>query len=105
MRWLGLQIGDKPMPEQISVMPYVITRPLQARQKGRDSADDIFICDFVNENVSVLIKISLKFVLKGPIDTIPSLVRIMAWRQTGDKPLSEPMMSYAADTHICVTRP
>ena len=36
-------------------------------------------------------QISLKFILIGPINN-PALVQIMAWRQTGDKPLSEPMM-------------
>ena len=46
-----------------------------------------------------MIKISLKFVPKGPINNIPSLVQIMAWRRPGDKPLSEPMM--ASLTHIC----
>ena len=47
---------------------------------------------------------SLSFVLKGLIDNIPALVQIMAWRQSGDKPLSEPMM-VSLLTHICVTRP
>ena len=47
---------------------------------------------------------SLKFVPKGLINNIPSLVQIMAWRQPGDKPLSEPMM-VSLLTHICVTRP
>ena len=37
-------------------------------------ADDIFKCIFVNENFSILIKISLKFVPKGPIDNNPALV-------------------------------
>ena len=37
-------------------------------------------------------KISLKFVPKGPINNIPSLVQIMAGHQPGDKPSSEPMM-------------
>ena len=35
-------------------------------------------------------KISMKFVPKGPINNIPALVQIMAWRRPGDKPLSEP---------------
>ena len=30
--------------------------------------------------------------LKGSINNIPDLVQIMAWRLSGDKPLSEPMM-------------
>ena len=56
-------------------------------------ADDIFKWIFLNENVWISINISLKFVPMGPINNIPSLVQIMAWRQTGDKPLSETMMT------------
>ena len=41
-----------------------------------------------------LIKISLKFVPKGPINNIPALVQIMAWGRPGDKPLSEAMIVY-----------
>ena len=67
-------------------------------------ADDIFNCIFFNENVWISIKFSLKFVPKGPINNIPALVQIMAWRRSGDKPLSEPMM-VSLPTHICVTRP
>ena len=59
---------------------------------------------FFNENVWISIKISLKFVPKGPINNIPALVQIMAWRRPGDKPLSEPMI-VSLSTHICVTRP
>ena len=74
------------------------------RQDGRHFADDIFKCIFMNENVWIPIKISLKFVPKGPINNIPALVQIMAWRRPGDKPLSEPMM-VSLPTHICVSRP
>ena len=59
---------------------------------------------FLNENVRISIKISLKFAPKGPINNIPALVQIMAWRRPGDKPLSEPTM-VSLLTHICVTRP
>ena len=55
-------------------------------------ADDIFKCNFVNENVLISIKTSLSFVPKGPIDNKSSLVQEMAWRRTGDKPLSESMV-------------
>ena len=37
-------------------------------------ADDIFKCIFMNEKFCILIKISLKFVPKGPIDNNPALV-------------------------------
>ena len=59
---------------------------------------------FWMKNVRISIKISLKFVPKGPINNKPALVQIMAWRRSGDKPLSEPMM-VSLLTHICVTRP
>ena len=65
---------------------------LRPRQHGRHFADDTFKRIFLNENVEILIEISLKFVHKGPINNIPALVQIMAWRRPGDKPLSEPMV-------------
>ena len=77
---------------------------LRPRQTGHHFADDIFKCIFLNENVWIPTTISLKFVPKGPINSIPALVQIMAWRRPGDKPLSEPMM-VSFPTHICVARP
>ena len=77
---------------------------LRPRQNGRRFADDIFKCIFLNENVWMPIKISMTFVPKGPINNIPALVQIMAWRRPGDKPLSEPMI-VSLPTHICITRP
>ena len=77
---------------------------LRPRQNGRHFADDNYKHIFLNENVRISIIISLKFVPKGPINNIPALVQIMAWRRPGDKPLSEPMM-VRLPTHICVTRP
>ena len=77
---------------------------LRPRQNGRRFADDVFKDIFLNENVWILIKISLKFVPKGPINNIPALVQMMAWRRSGDKPLSEPM-AVNLMTHICVTQP
>ena len=77
---------------------------LKPRQNGCNFADDTFNCIFVNENVRISIEFSLKFVYKGPINNIPALVQIMAWRRPGDMPLSEPVM-VSLLTHICVTRP
>ena len=64
---------------------------LRPRQYGRHFPDDTSKRIFLNENVRISIKISLKFVPKGPINKIPALVQIMAWCRPGDKPLSEPM--------------
>ena len=77
---------------------------LRPRQNGRNFADDTFKYIFLNENVWIPIKMSLKFVPNGPINNIPALVQIMAWRRPGDKPLSEPMV-VSLPTHICVARP
>ena len=43
-------------------------------QNGRHFVDDIFICIFVNEKYFILLKISLKFVPKSPIDNNPALI-------------------------------
>ena len=77
---------------------------MRPRQNGRHFADDISNCISLIENIWIPIKISLKFVPGGPINNIPALVQIMAWRRQGDKPLSGPMMD-SLPTHICVTRP
>ena len=42
----------------------------------------------------------LKFVPQGPINNIPALVQIMAWHQTGDKPLLEPMFACFTDAYM-----
>ena len=75
---------------------------------GRDKMADIFETTFrntfLNQNASMLNKISLKFVPNGLINNIPSLAQIMAWYWPGDRPLSEPMV-VRLRTHIWVTRP
>ena len=81
-----------------------LVNTLRPRQNGRHFTDDTFKRISLNENITISIKISLKFVPKGPINNIPVLVQIMAWRRPGDKPLSEPMM-IRLPTHICVIRP
>ena len=81
-----------------------LVNTLRARLNDRHFTDDLFKCIFLNENIWISNKISLKFVPKYLICNIPALVQIMAWRRPGDKPLSEPMM-VRLPTHICVTRP
>ena len=77
---------------------------LRSRQNGRRFPDDIFKSIFLNENVWISLKISLKFVPKVRINNIPALVQIMAWRRPGNKPLFALMMGNSL-THICLTRP
>ena len=61
-------------------------------------ADDIFKRIIFNENGIITIQISLKFVLKNPIDNKTECVQVIAWRRTGDKPLPGPMMTQF--THV-----
>ena len=63
---------------------YLLINTLTPRQNGRHFADDIFKCIFLNENVWIPIKISLKFVPKGPINNIPAPARRQAIIWTND---------------------
>ena len=94
----------QPSLNQIQQMLATVYKHIKAETNGRHLADNISKCIFLNENVWIPIKISLKFVPKGRISNIPALVQTMAWRRPGVKPLSEPMM-VSLPTHICVTRP
>ena len=88
----------------LSVLGWCCFITLRPRQNGRHFPDDIFKWIFFNENVWISINISLKFVPRGPINDIPTMVQVVACRRPGDTPLSEPMM-VRLPTHICVTRP
>ena len=79
------------------------------RNWGRDKITAISQTKFSNafpwiKNIPISLKISLKFVAKVPINIIPAMAQIMAWRQPGDKPLFEPIM-VSILMHICITRP
>ena len=47
---------------------------LRLRQNGRHIADDIFKFISLNENGWILIKSTMKFISKGPVNNIPALV-------------------------------
>ena len=63
-------------------------------------ADNIFKCIFLNENDRITIEISLKFIPMSQIDNTPALAQVMAWRRTGNKPLSEPMLTWFTDAYM-----
>ena len=54
-------------------------------------ADDVFKCIFLNENVWISLKISLKFAPK---------VRINNMHRIGDKPVSKPMLTRFTDAYM-----
>ena len=74
---LLLLLLSSPIPtEQIHLAHALMhtLNTLRPRQNGRHFADDIFNGIFLNENVWIPIKFSLKFVPKGQINNIPALV-------------------------------
>ena len=108
----GLILSWAPKPKAQGLGPLIygyvvclcVLNTLRPRQNRCHSADDIFKCMFLNKNGWISIKLSLKFVPKGLINNVPSLLQIIAWCWPGDKPLSEPIM-VSLLTHICVTQP
>ena len=84
----------------------VIYQPLQwinsssPEENASQVTDDIFKRISLNENVRFFIKMSMKFVPKGPIENNPVLVLIMAWCRLGDKPLSEPILTKFTDAYM-----
>ena len=53
-----------------------------------------------SEKFCILIKISPKFVPKGPIDNNPAMVWLVTWHRIGNKPLSEPMLTQFTDKYM-----
>ena len=74
---------------------------------GRDEMNNISQTTFSNVFSSMkMFQFRLKFHwrLFPRVQLTIALVQIMAWRRSGDKPLSEPMI-VRLPTHICTTRP
>ena len=100
MIWHGMV--ERPLWYSLEPIDSILT------QWGQDKmadmfADDIFKCIFLNKDIWISIKNSLKFVAKVRIYNVPALVEIMYLRRLGPKPLSEPMM-VSLLTHLCVFR-
>ena len=70
------------------------------RQNGHHFADDSFKRIFMNEKFCISIRISLKVVPIGLIENNSAFVQVMAWRRTGDKALSEPLMTQYTDAYM-----
>ena len=72
---------------------------LRPGQNGSHFTDETLKCILLNGNVRIQFKSLLMFVPNGPINNIPALVQLMAWRRPGAKSLSEPMV-VRLSTHI-----
>ena len=55
-------------------MAYSLINILRPRQNGHQFPDNIFKYIFFNENIWILIKISQKFIPRGPTNNVPALV-------------------------------
>ena len=82
------------------VVHYLSVNSSLPEQNGRRFADEIFKYTFLNKKCGIFIRVSSKFVAKGPIDNTSVLVRVMALHRTGDKSLPEPMLTISP-SHIC----
>ena len=104
LQWYGVMIpqGWWNNPDKYAVVncSYESMNSSPPGQNGRHFADNIFRSIFINEKFCILIKISLKFVPKGPIGNNPALVKMMAWRRKGNKPSSEPMLNGLTDAYM-----
>ena len=69
-------------------------------QYGLNFTDYVFKCIFINKKFRILIRISLKFVPRGPIDNKSALVRVLARHRRGDKPVSEPKLTQSIDAYV-----
>ena len=72
------------LPSWTCMSPLIKVSALRLKQNGCYFADYILKWIFMNENIWISIKISLKVVPKWPTNNIPALVQIMAWGQPGD---------------------
>ena len=63
-------------------------------------ANAIFKYIFLNENDKIPIQILFKLIPMSTINNKPALVKVMTWRQTGDKPLPEPILTQFLDAYM-----
>ena len=85
---------------QLDLTALQVLSHLPLDKMAANSADDICKCIFINEKFCILIRISLKFLPRGPIDNRPALVQVMAWRRTGDKLLPETTLTQFTDAYM-----
>ena len=76
-----------------SLGPNELGRSSHEQNGQQHFADYIFKLIFLEENVFILIQFPLKFVFQGLMDIKSLLVQVMAWCQTGTKPLPEPVLT------------
>ena len=97
-------------PIRNETLPKLVTKIINTfnssppRQDGHHATGDIFKCIFMNEKSCILIEIPPKFVPKVRLTSQSIdksvLIQVMAWRQRGNKPLTEPMQTQFTDAYM-----
>ena len=67
----------------------------------RQNAVDIFKLIFLNETCCIFIQTSLNSISIGSNENKSLLAQIIAWGQTGDTSLPEPLMASIDNTNMC----
>ena len=100
--WPGSHIIGPVQQEQYSCLSIKGVNTLRHGQTGCHFAVIIFKYIFLNikKNHCIFDGISLRFILKCPINSL--LVQLIAWLQTGGKPFPQPMVTLFTDS-ICLT--
>ena len=82
------------------ILPLILTH--RARDKIAAISQTTFSIafSFLNENIWISNKMSLKYVPGVLIDNMSALVQIMACCRPGDKPLSEPMRTHFTEAYM-----
>ena len=71
---------------------------LRAKENGPYFWENTFKCIPLNANYCIFAEISHKFPSKGQTNNNSTLVQVMAWCRTGNKPLPEPMLTNISHT-------
>ena len=83
-----------------AVSAAAVTERISLGQNGRHLGRRHIQMNFLNKNDRIPIKISLKLYPRIPTDNKPSLAQVMAWRETGDRPLLEPILTQFTEAYM-----
>ena len=92
--------GKRPMDTLTGIEISAVNNTFRPRHSGRHFADDVFKCIFLKKMLEFRLKIQWRLFPRIQITTNLALVRIMAWRRSGDRSLSEPMMCYLTGAYM-----
>ena len=84
-----------------SLMTWCLPFLLQVNWLRPEWNCDIYKYFSFNENIQISIKVSLQSVYRSLIIEKSALVWVVAWCQTGTKPLPEPMLNKSANACMC----